>query len=60
MYMEVEEKLHIIDDIIGLISSDIFDNMYDTQLIKELHLIRNHIFHLNDLMTTKGNHGCHL
>lgn len=52
MYMEVEEKLHIIDDIIGLISSDIFDDMYDPQLIKDLHSIRNQIFHLSDLITT--------
>ena len=50
-YMEVEEKLHIIDDIIGLISSDIFDDMYDPQLIEDLYSIRNQIFHSGDLMT---------
>lgn len=51
-YMEVEEKLHIIDDIIKLISSDISDDMYDPQLIKDLHSIRNQLFYLSDLMTT--------
>lgn len=57
MYMEVEERLHVIDDIIndiiGLISSDIFDDMGDSQLIKDLHSIRNQIFHLGDLTTSK-------
>lgn len=51
-YMEVKEKLHIIDDIIKLISSDISDDMYDPQLIKDLHSIRNQLFYLSDLMTT--------
>ena len=45
-YMEVKEKLHIIDDIIKLISSDISDDMYDPQLIKDLHSIRNQLFYL--------------
>lgn len=39
-YMEVKEKLHIIDDIIKLISSDISDDMYDPQLIKDFITVR--------------------
>ena len=51
MFMELEDKFYIIDEIIGLLSSDVFDDMYDPQLMKDLHYIRNQIFHSMDFMT---------
>lgn len=51
IYMEVYEKLHIIDNLIELISSDIFEEVCNPMLIEDLLYIRNQIRHSIDSMT---------
>ena len=49
--MEVNEFFNIIDGIIELVSSDIFEKEYDFQLINDLHYIRNQISLDSDIKT---------
>lgn len=49
--MEVNEIFNIIDGIIELVSSDIFEKEYNFQLINDLRDIRNKISHYEDIMT---------
>jgi len=49
MMMEFEEKISLIDHLIIILSSDVFDDLYDTQIITDLYNIQSAIRKLDPM-----------